>query len=161
MFKRLLALTALLGLLMSARAAAGPPLICHPNDIGTAASLPWNTTAGWNGMVPSYDTHNLVSDALALLSAGSSTTQVRMETLRRAAIYTSRDPALADQLARRLFARHAWFEAGYFIEAVQEAAEAYAMIHDPAQRAVWRLRTPPPYVAAMLEGRIDPVLVNR
>jgi hypothetical protein len=73
-----------------------------------------------------------------------------METLRRAAIYSSRDPRLADEIASRLFVRKAWFDVGYFIEAVREASEAYAMIHDPAQRAAWQLRTPPPYVASLL-----------
>ena len=28
-------------------ALAGPPLLCHPFDIGTAASLPWSGTRLW------------------------------------------------------------------------------------------------------------------
>jgi hypothetical protein len=100
-------------------------------------------------MMPSYNTASLAGDTLALL--GSSTpAAVRMETLRRAAIYSSRDPRLADIIASRLFARKAWFEVGFFIEAVREATEVYAAIDDPAQKAAWHLRTPPPYVASLL-----------
>lgn len=29
---------------------AGPPLICHPIEIGTARSLPWSAAKGWNGV---------------------------------------------------------------------------------------------------------------
>lgn len=151
MKKRLFAsLFALIGL-TAVPAWAGPPLICHPVSIGAAASLPWRDDAGWNGMVSSYDTGSLVADTLALL-ARATTVDVRMETLRRAAIYSSRDPRLADQLAARLFEQRDWFDAGYFVEAVREAVEAYAMIHDPRQRAAWHLRATPPYIASMLTG---------
>ena len=130
-------------------AVAGPPLICRPVAIGDATSLPWRYGSGWNGMVPSYNTARLVGDTLALL-APKTITAVRMETLRRAAIYSSRDPRLADEIASRLFARKAWFDVGYFIEAVREATEVYATIEDPAQRAAWQLRAPPPYIASLL-----------
>src|SRR5690348_16163892 len=100
MKNRFLVLLGLIALLLGARAWAGPPLICHPADIGTAASLPWNASAGWNGMLTSYDVSHLVGDTLAVLH-GTSAANVQMETLRRAAIYSSRDPRLADQLARR------------------------------------------------------------
>lgn len=154
MKKCLIALAVLVGL-WTGNASAGPPLVCHPIDIGSARSLPWNTVAGWNGMVRSYDVSRVAADTIALLGTAPETS-VQMETLRRAAIYSSRDPQVADALARRLFAQHAWFQAGYFVEAVREAAEMYVTIQDPAQRAAWRLRTPPPYVARMLDRTADP-----
>ena len=154
MHKRLTILAALVALL-TGTASAGPPLVCHPIDIGTARSLPWNVASGWNGMVVSYNVSQLVSDTIAVLDSMPDTA-VQMETLRRAAIYSSRNPDTADELARRLFAQHAWFQAGYFVEAVREAAESYVMIHDPAQRAAWRLRTLPPYIAGVLKQHADP-----
>jgi hypothetical protein len=30
-------------------AQAGPPLICHPYEIGNAHSLPWSNTSEWRG----------------------------------------------------------------------------------------------------------------
>lgn len=149
-----------IALLWTAQATAGPPLVCRPIAIGNAASLPWDASAGWNGMVASYDSSRLVEDTLSILQPVPDV-DVQMETLRRAAIYTSRDPRLADDLARRLFSQHAWFEAGYFVEAVREVAESYAMIHDPVQRAAWHLRAPPPYVAAVLNRSLNPATANR
>ena len=29
-------------------AFAGPPLLCHPFDIGSAKSLPWSGVSGWS-----------------------------------------------------------------------------------------------------------------
>lgn len=149
MYKKILAGALALAAITAAPAVAGPPLICRPVAIGNAASLPWRDDNGWNGMVPSYNTAGLVGDTLTLLGPATPT-EVQMETLRRAAIYSSRDPQLADQIASHLFARKAWFDVGYFIEAVREAAEVSAMIHDPAQQAAWHLRTPPPYIASLL-----------
>ena len=144
--------TLILAALVWTRAWSGPPLICHAIPIPGAASLPWQDQAGWNGMVPSYNTANLVGDTLGLLTP-QAPVEVRMETLRRAAIYSSRDPVLADRLASRLFERKDWFDAGYFVEAVREAAVAYQMLHDPAQRAAWHLRSTPPFVASMIAQR--------
>lgn len=76
-----------------------------------------------------------------------------METLPRAAIYSSGDPRSADELASRLYQRKSIFDAAYFAEAVREAAEAYETIDDPAQRAAWHLRSTPPYIASLLAGR--------
>ena len=152
MYKKFLAATFALATLMTVPALAGPPLICHPLAIGDAASLPWRDAFGWNGMDPTYKTANLVHDTMALLGPATAT-EVQMETLRRAAIYSSRNPRLADEIASLLFTQKAWFDVGFFVEAVREATEAYAMIHDPAQRAAWRLRTPPPYVASLLAQR--------
>ena len=152
MYKKLITLALALAALTAAPAWAGPPLICHPVSIGTAQSLPWHDGTGWNGMVTSYNTSGLVQDTLRLL-APPAPTEVRMETLRRAAIYSSRDPRLADELASRLFQRKDWFDAGYFSEAVREAVEVYGMIDDPAQRAAWHLRSTPPFIASLLAQR--------
>ena len=83
---------------------AGPPLLCHPFDIGSAASLPWNGNSSWFDGKPDYRLSNLVSDTEALL-APSTPVVVRMETLRRAAIYASHDPQVASALLERLAAR--------------------------------------------------------
>jgi hypothetical protein len=64
---------------------AGTPLICHPYNIGEAKSLP---AGNWKGCDPKYDRSQLVNDTLALLTA-ETPVLVRMETLRRAAIYTT------------------------------------------------------------------------
>ena len=102
-------------------AFAGPPLICHPFDIGKAKSLPWTGT-GWDlSGNENYDTKNLTQDTLAILDAGAPVI-VRMETLRRATLYARKDPLAAKELLTRLYQRttgtHAdasvWFDAGYF-----------------------------------------------
>ncbi len=68
-------------------ARAGTPLICHPYAIGTAKSLP-GTEGDWKGVNPAYDRTHLVRDTLALLKPETPVI-VRMETLRRAAIYAT------------------------------------------------------------------------
>lgn len=103
-------------------AFAGPPLICHPIDIGDAHSLPW----GQSARDKSYDRARLADDALAILDSKAPIT-VRMETLRRAAIYADGKPECASELLGKLMARTldaeagesevaalAWFDAGYF-----------------------------------------------
>ncbi len=66
---------------------AGTPLICHPYAIGNAKSLP-GSDGDWKGVNPSYDRANLVRGTLALLTPETPLI-VRMETLRRAAIYAT------------------------------------------------------------------------
>ena len=46
-----------LGLVLSlaAVAEAGPPLICHAFDAGTASLLPWSEGQGWNNPDRAYD----------------------------------------------------------------------------------------------------------
>jgi hypothetical protein len=116
----------LLGLTTAAQ--AGPPLICHPIEIGQAKSLPlvdpWKGSAG-------YDVKNLTRDTLAILDA-STPVLVRMETLRRATIHARQDPHVAKELLTRLQARAAnsdatgrpealaWFDAGYVIETYKQ-----------------------------------------
>jgi len=112
-------------------ALAGPPLICRPFDIGTASSLPWNTGPNWNGAVHSYDVSRLNADALALLSE-TTPILVRMETLRRAAIYATTEKHAATGLLDALMARAkaagpdgklgalALFDAGYLVESYKQ-----------------------------------------
>ena len=119
----------LLGLsLLSMPAHAGPPLLCEPFDTAGAPSLPWGT--GWNTPSPDYGLDHLVADTQRLLAADTPII-ARMETLRRAAIYASRDGALLRDLSARLEARVATatgtssralalFDAGYFRETLQD-----------------------------------------
>src|SRR4029079_8572358 len=92
-------------LLFASSAAAGPPLLCHPFDIGAAKSLPWSGPA-WTAADPSYDVERLVKDTLSLLTPDTPVL-VRMETLRRATVYARNDPARAGQLLARLADRTA------------------------------------------------------
>ena len=102
---RLATLTMLLAAaLFTPRAEAGPPLVCHPIEIGPAPSLPWAGGPNWRSPDPSYDTRQLIPDTLALLTA-KTPILVRMETLRRAAIYSSKQPALAYELLSKLMGR--------------------------------------------------------
>jgi hypothetical protein len=137
--------------LVAAPAWAGPPLICHTNDIGSQHSLPWLSTNGWNGADPAYDLSRLTGDTLALLAPGTPVV-VRMETLRRAAIYSARQTGLSDQITIYLLSRvasselsgkqdpYALFDAGYFIETLREAALVYPMLHGTEHDA-WMIRT--------------------
>jgi hypothetical protein len=82
-------------------ALAGPPLLCHPYEIENARSLPWDQSRGWSGERPEYDVGQLIADTEALLTP-STPVIVRMETLRRASLYASRD---ASRLLSQLVAR--------------------------------------------------------
>lgn len=68
---------------------AGPPLICHPYDITGSG---WKTLPGGTkdhfGLSADYDRTNVVRDTLALLTPDTPII-VRMETLRRAALYAT------------------------------------------------------------------------
>ncbi len=110
---------------------AGPPLICHPFEIGEAESLPWGGGSGWNTPRASYDVRRVVPDTLALLTA-ETPVLVRMETIRRATIYGTKDPIATYQLLSALMARAldagngamapaAWFDAGYLVESYRQA----------------------------------------
>jgi hypothetical protein len=79
--------TSALVLFAPAMARAGTPLICHPYAIGDAKSLP-GSDGDWKGVNPAYDRSHLVRDTLALL-APDTPVIVRMETMRRAAIYAT------------------------------------------------------------------------
>src|SRR5712692_11205462 len=112
-------------------AQAGPPLICHPIEIGQAKSLPW-ISHSWNlSGGENYDTKNLVKDTLEILKPDTPVL-VRMETLRRATLYARKDPVAAKELLARLHARAtsaesagkpdalAWFDAGYLAETYKQ-----------------------------------------
>ena len=118
-------------------ALAGPPLICHPFDIGTAASLPFGSTSegwrGWQATLPTYDRAKLVDDTLALLTP-TTPVIVRMETLRRASAYSVEDKVLADRLLAALEARVtkaprtpaeglASFDYGYLVETYRQLGQ--------------------------------------
>jgi len=111
---------------------AGPPLICHTFDIGSAKSLPW-VSLDWNlSGGETYDTAKLAGDTIALLDASPKATLVHMETLRRATLYARKDPQAAKQLLVRLTARAgaaensehpdalAIFDAGYLAESYKQ-----------------------------------------
>jgi hypothetical protein len=89
---------------IAAPALAGPPLLCHAYDIGSAKSLPWVGEKSWFEGRPDYNIKNLVPDTEALLTP-STPVLVRMETLRRAAIYASADPTVANALLKRFISR--------------------------------------------------------
>jgi murein DD-endopeptidase MepM/ murein hydrolase activator NlpD len=139
-------------LLAPFQAWAGPPLICERIDIGGAKSLPWQITSGWQGADPSYNLTRLSEDTLAIL-APATTLKVRMETLRRAALYAAKEPRLVNELTARLTARAldaeaagksdamAWFDAGYFVETVRQATFVYRYdMLSPQERTAWKLR---------------------
>jgi hypothetical protein len=130
-FRLLKAAVATVTLAVATPALAGPPLLCHPFEIGTARSLPWNGSHGWWEGRSDYKLENLVADTEALLTP-STPVIVRMETLRRAALYASADSTVASQLLRRLMTRAqtaeegspasalAWLDAAYIAEAFRE-----------------------------------------
>lgn len=64
---------------------AGPPLICHPFEIGEAKSIAWNGRQ-WRDVKKDYDINQLVPDVMAILETDAPIL-VRMETMRRAAVY--------------------------------------------------------------------------
>jgi hypothetical protein len=114
---------------VTSSALAGPPLICHPIEIGQEKSLPW---VDWNQKGSGgYDLKNLTRDTLAILNPNTPVL-VRMETLRRATIYARQDPPVAKELLTRLHARAAssdaaghsdalaWFDAGYLAETYKQ-----------------------------------------
>lgn len=118
---------------LAAPAFAGPPLLCHAYDIGSAKSLPWIGETSWFQGSPDYKLDRLVADTEALLTP-STPVIVRMETLRRAAIYASNDAHVAGVLVKRLLNRAeaseiagrpdamAYLDAAYFAGALNEIA---------------------------------------
>ncbi len=108
---------------------AGPPLVCWPMSIGDAPSLPWGR--GWHDARPDYDRRRLAADTVALLGPATPVL-VRMETLRRAAVYATADDQAAGRLFEALHARMtasggaraqalALFDLGYGAEAYRQA----------------------------------------
>ena len=124
--------TILLLALVAARPAhAGPPLLCHPFNIDNARSLPWNGAGGWRDGRADYNVANLAADTDVLLTPATPII-VRMETLRRAAIYASRDVRVASSMVSSLVTRSAavgrdgrpdalgLLDAAYFVEALRQ-----------------------------------------
>jgi hypothetical protein len=122
-----ISMAVLLGLTTSAQ--AGPPLICHPIEIGQAKSLPW---VDWSQRASGgYDLKNLTRDTLAILDSNPPVL-VRMETLRRATLFARQDQQAAKELLTRLHARAAnsdaaghpdplaWFDVGYLAETYKQ-----------------------------------------
>jgi hypothetical protein len=113
---------------LSTYALAGPPLVCHPFDIGGSQSLPWGSA--WDRADPAYDRMHLTADTLAILTP-QTPVLVRMETLRRAALYATENPAQGYELLARLLARStagdkvSLFDAGYLVETFKQAHQAH------------------------------------
>jgi hypothetical protein len=128
--------------LIASTVLAGPPLICHPYNIGAAKSLPGSDGSHWLGISKTYDRTQLVPDTLALLTP-EAPILVRMETLRRAAIYATNEmrgweknaytdedrklaaalsTALRDRVTRAKPADRALalFDAGFFAETLRQ-----------------------------------------
>ena len=124
-------------LVFAPAAQAGPPLLCYPYQIDDAKSLPWGS-GGWRAAAPDYDLRRLADDTLSLLGPDVPVI-VRMETLRRAAVYATKDRQIAADLLGRLEARvhhaeaagkpdaMAVFDAGYLIETYKQAGLAGAL----------------------------------
>jgi diadenosine tetraphosphatase ApaH/serine/threonine PP2A family protein phosphatase len=119
---------------LTGTAEAGPPLICHPFDAGSAAMLPWGPGPGWNSPDRSYDVQHLTADTLRLL-APATPVLARMEIMRRATIYASRDQKAASTLLKAILDRARatpegtrdpmpWFDAGYLIESYRQMKSA-------------------------------------
>ena len=115
-------------------ALAGPPLLCFPFEIGAAKSLPMGNGA-WHSIDTKYDVGRLVDDTLAILTPDAAVT-VRMETIRRATIYASKHPKIANALLTALQRRAehpdpktaalAVFDFGYLVETYREATYGLA-----------------------------------
>lgn len=116
-------------LLFAPVAFAGPPLLCHPFDTAGAPTLDWGGR-GWNEARRDYDLSKLIANTSVLLTPQTPVI-ARMETLRRAAIYASRNGQVARDLAASLDSRIArastrdakalaLFDAGYYAETLQD-----------------------------------------
>ena len=150
--------------MLSAVAAPAPALaghcapLCRSFAIGDARSLLWGT-AWWQGR-PDYDLANLVSDTEALL-VPSTPVVVRMETIRRASLYASRDRSVAERLLSTLMTRArnaeqagrpdalAFFDAAYAANTLYQigAYDDVPEVRDLVPRAKGLVRDGDPYRA--------------
>ncbi len=108
------------------------PLVTWALEIGNARSLPWGDPKAWNAPAPGYDVRRAPRETLTLL-ASNTPVLARMETLRRAVVYSQADPGIAYQLLAALTARVreaeaagkpdvlAWFDLGYLVEVSNQA----------------------------------------
>ncbi len=148
-----LAAALLLTAALQQTAMAGPPLLCHPIEIGNAKSLPW-AGSQWRDVKKDYDLNRLTADTLALLTP-ETPVLARMETLRRATIYavwakrdsevgiTVNNNAVAEDLQAKLMERIresvrqnksaslALFDAGY-LDACYKQAGYKSSINTPS-----------------------------
>ena len=131
-FRYVIPLAAVFLTVTASSALAGPPLLCHPFDIGSSPSLPWDGSSAWWQGRTDYNLRNLVADTEAILIP-STPVIVRMETLRRAALYASLDAKVAERLLSSITARanssaqgapaaSALFDAGYLTETYKQIA---------------------------------------
>jgi hypothetical protein len=131
-------------------------LLCHPYEIGAAKSLPWVGEKNWFEGQPGYKVENLVADTEALLTPATPVI-VRMETLRRAALYASTDPKVANGLLKRLISRaEASEEAGRpdalaYLDAAYLAG-AFNELTMLAKSKEWETRAA---VASSVKGSLD------
>jgi hypothetical protein len=113
----------------SSFALAGPPMICHAINIGSAQTLP-SVDLNYRKGSGSYELNKLPADTLAILDSNPSVL-VHMETLRRATLYARQDAQVAKELITRLHARAdvahadsngalAWFDFGYLSETYKQ-----------------------------------------
>jgi hypothetical protein len=136
-------------------AEAGPPLLCHPFDAGSAKLLPWSANPhSWNATDRTYDVKRLTADTLALLTPDAPIL-ARMENMRRATLYAAQDERVAAELLTAITGRMqadagkgrdplAWFDAGYLIESYRQASHIYRWdMLNPAEKSSWKLRTEP------------------
>jgi hypothetical protein len=144
-----------LGVLVTVAGAAeaGPPLICHPFDAGSAPLLPWAKGQSWDSPDASYDVTRLTADTLRLLSPDAPIL-ARMENMRRATIYAARNRAAAGELMSAVMKRAqaaagsndplAWFDAGYLVESYRQASHIYKWdMLTKVERTKWTLRDEP------------------
>jgi hypothetical protein len=108
------------------------PLVKWPLAIGEAKSLPWGDAARWDSALLEFLVERVPDDTMALLAPGTPVL-ARMETIRRAIVYSQRDPRVAYQVMARLSARvrdaeaegkadtMAIFDLGYAYEACLQA----------------------------------------
>lgn len=146
--------TVALALGVARTAQAGPPLICHPFEVGSAPVLPWAAGQNWNNPDRSYDVQRLTADTLRLLTPDTPVL-ARMENLRRATIYASQDREVAAQLLSAVLGKAlavpggsrdplAWFDAGYLVESYRQATTTFRWdMLSAAERERWTLREAP------------------
>ena len=151
----IVALSVGISMVAATYAQAGPPLICHPFQTGPADLLPWGDGTGWNSPARGYDLRRLTSDTLRLLS-GDAPTLSRMENIRRAAVYASRDRRVAAELLAAVLGKallraaegtaglFVWFDAGYLIETYRHASDVYRWdMLSTGKRISWTMQTEP------------------
>jgi hypothetical protein len=130
--------------LLAAPVFAGPPLVCRPINIGSARSPPWNSATWMLSGDEGYDVSHLVADTLALLGPDTPVL-VRMETIRRAALYSQNNAAVGRELFAGLQERAtsgehdslAAFDYGYLIEIYRQLEMAFRKSPGAGDGGAW------------------------